>query len=178
MNNPILVRDDVKVLGSEARKMCDAVGDSPARSVTCVKYERGHKRAHLCGHDNAHIQEGPNNPHELPRVKEAIRFLLRLEAWIGELQAAGYEVTFSGDLNWSWSKNDDHDWHYSPEKVFDRAGMTTTFEHKSNPAGGTLGSRDIDYIAYDPDDLEVIDQEHVAGEHSDHRWLFASLRTR
>lgn len=178
-NNPILVKDGagIEVESSEARKLCDAVGTSGPRSGVVVKYRvGGKKRAHICTHANAHV-EGPNEePYALPRVKEFIRHMLNLEAWVKELRAEGYAVTVSGDLNWH-DDLDQNDWHYSPEKVFERLGMTTQFKHSTWPGSGTLGGRRIDYFAYEESDLLIVEQSIVLGEHSDHRWSLVGART-
>lgn len=170
--DPVLVKDSITLDGYEFRKMCDAVGISAARGASVAKYRRGKKkRAHLSTHTNAHIQLSPNEPQNLPRVKEDIRHVVRMEEWVRELDAEGYEVTVSGDFNWSWSEDDTHDWTYSPEAVFARLGMVTQFDHPTWPGGGTLGSRGIDYFAYRERDLTITGQSIVKGEHSDHRWI-------
>lgn len=183
LNNPILVRDDVaglKVTGSSVHKMCNKVNQSPDRWATVVQYTlNGQKRAHIQTHSNAHI-ELAGKPRDLPRVKEDIRHMQRLEDLVKVLRAAdgGTKVTVAGDLNWAWDREDKKDWHWSPEAVFKRLGLTTTFEDKTNPKGGTLGSRDIDYVAYDEDDLAVTDQKVIGPEHSDHRWVQANFQTK
>jgi hypothetical protein len=177
LNNPILVREDIKVTEAHSHVMCYAVGQSPARSATIVKFEHGGRRAHICTHLNAHIQKG-QVPQDLPRVNEAIRHVVKLERWIRDLRRDGCLVTVSGDFNWSWDAEDKNDWTYSPEAMFARLGMTTSFDLPSNPPGGTLGSRDIDYVAFYPTDLVVTSQSHIPGEHSDHRWLLVNTHTR
>lgn len=178
LNNPVLVRDDVEVSSTSAHKMCEKVNQSPDRWATVVEYTlHGVRRAHVATHANAHI-EVAGKPRDLPRVKENIRHMQRLEELVKALRADGVKVTVAGDLNWAWDREDKKDWHWSPEAVFKRLGMTTTFEAKSNPKGGTLGSRDIDYVAYDPDDLSVVGQEVVGPEHSDHRWVSVRFQTK
>jgi hypothetical protein len=170
--NPILLRiqDRLKMTGFEVRQMCDAVGSSPARMATLVTYDvAGQHRAHLQTHLNAHI-ESAGQPLDLPRVKEAIRHMVRLEQWALDLRTAGYLLTISGDFNFAWSLDDTHDWTYSPEAVFQRLGFATSFDSPTVPAGGTLGGRRVDYMAYDPFDLTITGQALVAGEHSDHAW--------
>lgn len=178
-NNPVLVSkaSGILVHETEVRKMCETVNISGARSGTAIKYEvNGQKRAHICTHANAHV-EGPNDlPYDLPRVKEFIRHMLNLEAWVKELRAGGYVVTVSGDLNWN-DDLDQNDWHYSPEKVFERLGMLTQFDHPTWPGGGTLGSRRIDYFAYSGDDLRITGQRKIPGEHSDHAWSLVEAET-
>jgi hypothetical protein len=150
LNNAILVRDGIKVTGFEARRMCDPVNDVAARSATLVKFEfAGKQRAHLCTHMNAHIQLTQNEPQSLPRVKEAIRHAIRLEAW---------------------NADDKNDWTYSPEAITTRLGMRTNADEPGAP-GPTLGKRTIDYLWFDPMDLRVATQEYVRGEHSDHSWV-------
>lgn len=180
LNNPVLVRDDVKVTLSRVVKMCDKVNQSPDRWATVVQYDfHGEKRAHIQTHANAHIEDG-GEPRDLPRVKQDIVHMQRLQDLYTVLAGAegGTKVTISGDLNWAWDREDKADWEWSPEEVFKRLGLTTTFEHKTNPAGGTLGSRDIDYVAYAADDLTVSSQKIVGPEHSDHRWVLAKFKTK
>jgi endonuclease/exonuclease/phosphatase (EEP) superfamily protein YafD len=177
LNNAILVRDGIKVTGFEARQMCDPVNDVAARSATLVKFEfAGKQRAHLCTHMNAHIQLTQNEPQSLPRVKEAIRHAIRLEAWVKELRAQGLLVTVAGDFNWSWNVDDKNDWTYSPEAITTRLGMTTSSDEPTR-VGPTLGNRAIDYIWFDPKDLRVAAQEYVRGEHSDHSWVMVDFVT-
>lgn len=177
-NNPVLLRNEtIEFESMEARQLCDAVGTSPARSGVTVKFRAGgHKRAHISTHLNAHIQVG-GEPRNLPRVKEAMRHMIRLEAWVRELQAEGYKVTVTGDFNWDWTLEDARDWTYSPEATFARLGFVSQFEHPTWPGGGTLGGREIDYFLYDPTDLKIVDQRIVVGEHSDHRWVQVETET-
>jgi exonuclease III len=178
LNNAALVRDGIKVTGFEARQMCDPVNDVAARSATSLDYEfAGQQRTHIVTHVNSHIQLSQNEPQNLPRVKEAIRHLIRLEALVKEKRAQGRRVTISGDFNWSWNADDTHDWAYSPEAITRRLGMTTTADEPTR-VGPTLGKvRIIDYICFDPTDLRVTDQEYVEGEHSDHSWFMAGFVT-
>ena len=168
-NNPVLLRNDVKLLGTEFHKMCKGVGKSPARGATVVKFEFcGDKRAHIETHANAHI-ENAGKPRRLPRVGQDIKHVLKLARLIRRLQGQGYRTTVAGDFNWAWTRKAVQ-WVWSPKRLFARHHLVTQWDDRRAPKRGSLGGRRIDYIAYHPQDLVIKSQRYVAGEHSDHAW--------
>jgi len=184
-NNAILLRHDVtriggaeipgeNSLGEGSRKMCDKVGTSPQRDATWVKFEHlGRKRAHIQTHTNAHIEDA-GKPRNLPRVAQDIRHLANLSALVKELRAQGYRVTVAGDFNWAYRVG--KVWANAPRVVFWRLGMYVNWANPTAPAGGSLGSRRIDYLAHSAADLRIVSQRYIAGEHSDHRWPEVTYR--
>ncbi len=88
---------------------------------------------------------------------------------VEQLVAEGERVTVAGDLNWAWTTRAVR-WVWSPKQVFKRLGLDMSWAAKSAPKGGSLGSRRVDYVAYDRDDLTIAAQRIVTDEHSDHRW--------
>lgn len=167
--NPILVREDVELLGFGSRKMCSAVNRSPERWATWVEFEHGGVRfAYVNTHMNSHVQEGKADPHELPRVKEYVEHAVRLRQLVKDLRAKGFEVIVGGDLNWSWTRGP-LQWFWSPKRVFFRLGLRIQWAHKTAPEGGSHGRRRIDYLAHSPAHLIIHGQRLVKG-HSDHLW--------
>jgi hypothetical protein len=55
--------------------------------------------------------------------------------------------------------------------VFKKLGYVAQFAHKTNPHPRPKGdSRQIEYVLYKKDDLTILNQAFVQGEHSDHPW--------
>lgn len=179
-NNVILVKDDVRVVSSGYRKMCDKVGSSPDRWATWVIFWwEGVKVALICTHANSHVQEGPNDPHELPRVEQLIRHVKNLGELRGELKQQVDTVIVAGDLNWDYVPGPmTKQWYYSPRRYFSRWGMITNWAFENAPSGGSKGRRQIDYVAWVPTAFRVVGQSWVRGEHSDHRWVKVRLHPR
>lgn len=166
-DNPVALHDDITVHGTDIRTLSDAVGDSPIRKATCVRFEHGGRPVALINfHANSHVQEGPADPRELPRVREYTDAMRLLEAWVRELRAAGYAVVVVGDLNWAWTGRA-RQWKWSPEAVFARLGMVTQYDHGMlpRPRGD---ARAIEYIAWHPADARFVGQRFVTPEKSDH----------
>lgn len=177
LNNVILLREDHRVIDSGARKMCDEAGGSPIRYATWVAFWwDGVKVAVICTHVNAGIQEGPNNPTELPRTREAIEHVKNLGALRKELSQRFDTVIIAGDLNWDYEGGPlTKQWYYAPRRYFARWGMTTNWADPSALKGGSLGRRQIDYVAFKPSAWRIVRQAWVRGEHSDHNWPRISL---
>ena len=145
-----------------------------ASKATWALYEHaGRKWAHIQTHTNAHIEDG-GKPRTLPRVTQDIRHLANLTTLVKELRAQGYKVTVAGDFNWAYRTG--KVWANAPRVVFWRLGMWVNWANKTAPAGGSLGSRRIDYLAHDDADLRIAGQHIVSGEHSDHRWLVVNYK--
>lgn len=167
--NPILVREDVDVLGFGSRKMCSKVGISPERWATWVEFEHnGVRFAYVNTHMNSHVQESATQPHNLPRVKEYIEHAIRLRRLVKDLRAQGFEVIVGGDFNWSWSTAAGQ-WLWSPRRVLGALGLKVQWAHKTAPKGGSKGRRRIDYLAHSPAHLTIHSQRLIKG-HSDHLW--------
>ncbi len=168
LQNPILLRDDLKVLNSGYVVINEAVGISPARSAVWVTYEyRGQRRAHVNTHFNSHVQDGLNTPHKLPRVGQYIKGVERLQTLVLDLMRTGYEVTVTGDMNWSYTEGIVQ-WPWAPKRVFRAIGFRSQFVHRTDPERKKGDSRRIEYIFSDPSDLTVLTQRLVKREHSDH----------
>lgn len=166
--NPILLRDDLKLLNSGYVVINDAVGISPARTAVWVTYEyRGQKRAHVNTHFNSHVQAGKNVPHKLPRVREYIKGIERVRNLILDLQLAGYQVTLTGDMNWSYTEGIVQ-WPWAPKKVFRACGLRAQYVHGTDLARPKGDRRRIEYVFADPDDLTLLTQRFIKREHSDH----------
>jgi hypothetical protein len=173
-NNPILVSERLTYLKFAAYDMCRRVGKSPSRAATVVFYELdGQRRAHVVTHTNAHI-ELAGRPRKLPRVFQDVVHMVRLGRLVRRLKREGWKVTVAGDFNWAYARGN-RGWYFAPKRVLNRLGLAVNWADRTAPKGGSLGSRQIDYIAYDLDDLRVVKQEFVAGEHSDHRWVKATF---
>lgn len=166
--NPILVRSDIEVHGEGFLLISQAVGKSPARGGTYVKYTlHGEKRAHINLHANAHIQKGKATPHKLPRVREFINGMKALADLVRGLEEAGYKVTISGDLNWSWTRGK-RQWAWAPRVVLGRLGYRAQFQHHTDPKRPKGDRRRIEYVFFKPDDLTILEQRFIGPEHSDH----------
>lgn len=167
---PILVRDDIQIIGRGHRVISDRVGPSPERGADYVLFEfAGQKRAHINTHMNSHVQQSATVPYNLPRVKEYIQGMRRVKKLIKELEAAGYKVTISGDLNWSWTVGK-RQWAWAPRRVFKKLGYVAQFEDITDLPRPKGDPRRIEYILYRPEDLTILSQSFVLGEHSDHPW--------
>lgn len=166
--NPILVREDIEVHGEGFLVINDRVGKSPARGATYVKFTlHGEKRAHVNLHANAHIQQGPAEPRRLPRVREFIDSMKALTSLVQGLEAEGYRVTISGDLNWSWTRGK-RQWTWAPRVVLAGLGYKAQFQHHTDLERPKGDQRRIEYVFYKPDDLTILEQRFVGPEHSDH----------
>jgi len=176
-NNPILVSNRLKWIKFTAHDMCAGVGKSPPRTATVAYYELdGVRRAHIQTHANAHIELN-HRPRGLPRVFQDVVHMRRLIKLVRRLRREGYKVTVAGDFNWDFRPGT-RGWFYSPKRVFKRLGMVVNWATPTAPRQGSLGSRQVDYIAFDPHDLVPVAQRWVKGEHSDHRWLLATFDVR
>jgi hypothetical protein len=176
-NNPIFVSNRLTFLGFAAYDMCRRVGQSPPRAATVAKYLLdGKRRAHIVTHTNAHI-ELAGRPRNLPRVFQDTVHMVRLGRMVRRLKKQGYKVTVAGDFNWAYARGN-RGWYFAPKRVFNRLGLAVQWADRTAPKGGSLGSRQIDYIAYDPHDLRIVKQGFVAGEHSDHRWPIVTFEVR
>lgn len=168
LQNPILVRDDVKVTAQGRLMVSAAVGTSPGRSAVWVAYEYGgEKRAHVNTHFNSHVQAGAARARNLPRVTEYIKGVRRVRRLVKALKAQGYKVTLTGDMNWGFLKRR-KPWVYSPQVVFKKVGLRAQFAHKTDPARPKGDRRRIEYVFADPKDLVLAGQRFVKREHSDH----------
>lgn len=168
LQNPILVRDDLEVTAQGRLPVSEAVGRSPERSAVWVAYEhRGQKRAHVNTHFNSHVQAGAARTHSLPRVGEYVRGIRRVKRLVRRLQAQGYKVTVTGDMNWSFTKGK-RQWKFAPVIQFGRVGLKPQFAYGSDPERPKGDRRRIEYIFADPKDLTVAGQRFVKREHSDH----------
>lgn len=173
--NTTLIRagNGIQILGGGIRTMCPAVGDAPERTAAVVRFKvDGQLRAHVSTHANSHVEDG-GKPRRLPRVGLGFVVHMRnLVALIGDLERDGHKVTLTGDLNWAWTRRVAQ-WAYAPKRVLRRVGMRAQWGHRTAPA---WNRRRIDYIAYDPDDLLLVEQRLVDGEHSDHPWPEAAFQ--
>lgn len=171
--NPILVRADIKVLDKGVRMMCKATGPSPARGATWVAYRfHGHHMAHVQTHFNSHVQHG-DRPWALPRVGQYIQHWRNLRKLVKDLRAQGYRVTVGTDANWTAGSNI---WPWSPTNQFRLLRMRTQWARTDlAPAGGTHGSRRIDYLAHSPRELHIA-RERAFRTHSDHRAVEVTYR--
>lgn len=167
LQNPILLRSDIKVLEQGRFLVSRKVGRSPERSLVWVTFEHaGEKRAHINTHFNSHVQAGASKPHKLPRVAEYVRGIRRTKRLVRRLQELGYKVTVSGDMNWSWTKRRSQ-WAFSPKRQFRQVGLTAQFAFDNDPARPKGDRRRIEYI-FSGDDLVAAEQHMVTPEHSDH----------
>lgn len=166
----ILVRNGIEVVEHGGERISHAVGASPGRHMTWVVYKhRGSLRAHVNTHMNAHVQKDADTPRHIPRVREYIAGAKVVAAKVQELQDQGYAVTVTGDLNWAFSPGRSQ-WWWAPRLVFGRLGLLSQFEAASNPVRPKGDKREVEYVLYDPDDLAILSQRLVPGEHSDHPW--------
>lgn len=173
--NPVLIRGDVTVRGSETRQMCEAVGTSPARSAVAVRFERdGLRWAVINTHMNSHVQASRTEPRHLPRKGQYREHAIRLTEWVEELRGQGYRVIVAGDLNWAWSPQP-LQWWWSPKAVFGRLGMVSQFEYGllPRPKGDR---RAIEYVLFHPDDATCTSQRFITPEASDHPWHAVTLQ--
>lgn len=173
-----LVRQDIEVVESGHVRISDAVGSSPGRHALWFVYKwHGILRAHVNTHFNAHVQADADSPNTLPRVREYIKGAKKVAALVADLEAQGYPVTVTGDLNWAFSAQQSQ-WYYAPRLVFGRLGLFSQFEAAANPLPRPAGDkRAVEYVFYDPDDLHLVAQRFIEGEHSDHPWHLCEFET-
>lgn len=149
------------------------MGTSPERDALGATFTLdGVRRAHINAHMNSHVQAGPAKAHDLPRVAEYVAGAKVLTAWVAELEAAGYVVTVTGDLNWAWSARPVQ-WAYSPVRVFGRIGFVSQYDYGvlPRPKGD---ARAIEYVLFRPNGYDVT-QRFVTPEKSDHPWVEVTL---
>lgn len=168
LQNPVLVRNGIEVLDQGRLLISKGVNRSPERAAVWFTYEyAGEKRAHINTHFNSHVQAGARVPHNLPRVGEYVRGVRKVKRLVRALQAQGYRVTVSGDMNWSFTKSKTQ-WLFSPKSQFKKVGLRAQFAYKNEPDRPKGDGRRIEYIFADPDDLLAAEQHFVKPEHSDH----------
>jgi endonuclease/exonuclease/phosphatase (EEP) superfamily protein YafD len=168
LQNPILLRKDLKVLNSGVIEVSKPINRSPGRTAVWVTYEfLGQKRAHVNTHFNSHVQAGARVPHNLPRVGEYVKGIRKVKRLVESLQDDGYKVTLTGDMNWSFTEQA-LQWRWAPKRVFKKVGMEAQFVHNTDPDRPKGDPRRIEYVFADPNDLTIASQRFVKREHSDH----------
>lgn len=174
-DTPILIRTKHKLLGWSSKQVTEAVEPSklaPARFNTAARFlangNRKRRHKHYCVHYNAVLQNRTTGAPLLraARVVQARLQAIALEASARAAIARGIVVTISGDFNYRDRPGTtaDTDWHYSPQKMFTRLGLTWI-------------SEGLDYFAY-PEDAALETKEVISTKRtgSDHPWLLLVLK--